>query len=283
LYNGFVRRGFTLIELLVVIAIIAILAAILFPVFASAKESAKRTSCLSNAKQIGHAWTLYLGDYDDTLIPLNDFSGPPENHGWTNKMNPYSRTKTRNDLGVYRCPSSRYQYGFIASAWAMSLPGRQPLRDDARNVVIEPGAKKTSLLPETSRAIVFFDTGRRNGQEARRGNTQGCSFRGNLDDPTGGDPDPSNENAIEPDRNARFFDPDRGVEFRRTGWYCAPYCLCMVELPSGANSEERGNRLFGSHREGHVVIFADGHAKHWPRWPSGGPVRLGYWITYGVR
>ncbi|CAN5598188.1 hypothetical protein BH11ARM2_BH11ARM2_34820 [soil metagenome] len=61
------KKGFTLIELLVVIAIIAILAAILFPVFAQAKKAAKKTSCLSNLKQLGTAFTLYEGDNDDTL------------------------------------------------------------------------------------------------------------------------------------------------------------------------------------------------------------------------
>src|SRR4030088_3180573 len=63
---GYQRRfGFTLIELLVVIAIIAILAAILFPVFAQAREKARGTSCLSNAKQLGTAFQMYLQDYDE--------------------------------------------------------------------------------------------------------------------------------------------------------------------------------------------------------------------------
>lgn len=62
------KRGFTLIELLVVIAIIAILAAILFPVFAQAKESAKKATCLSNIRQLNNAWIMYAGDYEDTWV-----------------------------------------------------------------------------------------------------------------------------------------------------------------------------------------------------------------------
>lgn len=62
------RKGFTLIELLVVIAIIAILAAILFPVFAQAREKARQTSCLSNTKQIATSILMYAQDYDETLL-----------------------------------------------------------------------------------------------------------------------------------------------------------------------------------------------------------------------
>ena len=61
------RRGFTLIELLVVIAIIAIIAALLFPVFAQARERARMTACVSNMRQIGHALMLYVQDYDETF------------------------------------------------------------------------------------------------------------------------------------------------------------------------------------------------------------------------
>src|SRR5436853_3451375 len=70
------KKGFTLIELLVVIAIIAILAAILFPVFAQAREKARAISCLSNTKQLGLASAMYAQDYDETfaLVLYADFT-----------------------------------------------------------------------------------------------------------------------------------------------------------------------------------------------------------------
>jgi prepilin-type N-terminal cleavage/methylation domain-containing protein/prepilin-type processing-associated H-X9-DG protein len=84
------RRGFTLIELLVVIAIIAILAAILFPVFARAREKARQTSCLSNTKQLGLAILQYVQDYDETYpdssITCHD---DPENLPLCNYANGY--------------------------------------------------------------------------------------------------------------------------------------------------------------------------------------------------
>ena len=71
------RRGFTLIELLVVIAIIAILAGILFPVFAQAREKARQASCQSNLRQLGLATAMYIQDYDETypLYQYNDCVG----------------------------------------------------------------------------------------------------------------------------------------------------------------------------------------------------------------
>src|SRR5688500_17220008 len=73
------RRAFTLIELLVVIAIIAILAAILFPVFAQARESARRTSCTNNMKQVTTAVLMYSQDYDEVL-PYQGNNATPATH-----------------------------------------------------------------------------------------------------------------------------------------------------------------------------------------------------------
>src|SRR6187431_2992756 len=81
-----IQRGFTLIKLLVVIAIIAILAAILFPVFAQAREKARQTTCTSNMKNLGLAIMMYVQDYDETYPPLWYQAG--DGH-WPNTVRPY--------------------------------------------------------------------------------------------------------------------------------------------------------------------------------------------------
>lgn len=117
------KGGFTLIELLVVIAIIAILAAILFPVFAQARAKARQAACLSNMKQVGTALMMYAQDYDETLAG-NSYSPPNSNAGdagfaplplgfmdpdplkvgrnWARDLQPYVK-----NLAVYVCPQSK--------------------------------------------------------------------------------------------------------------------------------------------------------------------------------
>jgi prepilin-type N-terminal cleavage/methylation domain-containing protein/prepilin-type processing-associated H-X9-DG protein len=101
------RHGFTLIELLVVIAIIAILAAILFPVFAQARDKARATACLNNMKQIGTALMMYVQDFDETNPPRNDnvadFNNPAVvavNPSFLGVLTPYSKNKD-----IYACLS----------------------------------------------------------------------------------------------------------------------------------------------------------------------------------
>jgi len=112
------KKAFTLIELLVVIAIIAILAAILFPVFAQAKEAAKKTSCLSNSKQFMLGSIMYSGDNDDTLVmgwnngdvvKRDDGSVYRNWNPWTKTIQPYVK-----NLQILLCPDN--DNGFITSA-----------------------------------------------------------------------------------------------------------------------------------------------------------------------
>lgn len=96
------RTGFTLIELLVVIAIIAILAAILFPVFARAREKARQSSCQSNEKQIGLAVHMYAQDYDERMPLAANLTGgvAPPVYVFSDLLNPY----IKNDQ-IWQCPS----------------------------------------------------------------------------------------------------------------------------------------------------------------------------------
>ena len=114
------KKGFTLIELLVVIAIIAILAAILFPVFARAREKARQTACLNNVKEIGLALLMYLQDYDEQA--MSHYYGGLL---WPQMLHPYIM-----NTQIYTCPSRAetgfnggydstvgYAYNYMCSNW----------------------------------------------------------------------------------------------------------------------------------------------------------------------
>ncbi len=123
------KTGFTLIELLVVIAIISILAAILFPVFARARENARRTSCLSNQKQLGLGMIQYAQDNDEKFPNLaNAGTGQNGFYTWDDAIEPYVKSKA-----VYQCPSvsdkntraysmNWWVAGSAISVWGTALP-----------------------------------------------------------------------------------------------------------------------------------------------------------------
>ncbi len=104
------RSGFTLIELLVVIAIIAILAAILFPVFARARENARKSTCQSNLKQIGTALRMYAQDYDEVNLRRRPSSTTTFNYFWYFMIEPYTK-----NTQLLRCPSYPWNGGSCQS------------------------------------------------------------------------------------------------------------------------------------------------------------------------
>lgn len=134
------KKGFTLIELLVVIAIIALLAAILFPVFARARESARRSSCQSNLKQIGLGVMQYIDDYDD-YFPYNVYSGGIQ---WYDVIEPY--TKNTN---IFYCPSSPIRNVYDEGNYGIN-----------RRVVVDSGVPiKRSIINLSSEVYMIMDSG----------------------------------------------------------------------------------------------------------------------------
>ena len=127
------KKGFTLIELLVVIAIIAILAAILFPAFARARENARRASCQSNLKQIGLGFAQYTQDYDEQYPPV----GAADASGWANTLQPYlksiqlfqdpSESNGPVAAGIYTTGYTDYYMNAQLSGLALSSIGSESL------------------------------------------------------------------------------------------------------------------------------------------------------------
>jgi prepilin-type N-terminal cleavage/methylation domain-containing protein/prepilin-type processing-associated H-X9-DG protein len=121
------RQAFTLIELLVVIAIIAILAAILFPVFAQAREKARQVSCLSNLKQLGLAWMLYVQDYDEEACPCYYYTpdGVSGQYEWDFSQPTYGTyipgllSNYEKSGPIHQCPDwSGYDIGYPYDGYA---------------------------------------------------------------------------------------------------------------------------------------------------------------------
>ncbi len=155
------KKGFTLIELLVVIAIIAILAAILFPVFARARENARRTSCLSNVKQMGLGVMQYTQDYDEYYPPGYLPTSQPSPDGtvwfsgtwfWQQVIYPY--TKSRQ---VYFCPSAVPLPSNYGGPYAFNYGANQQLMPSALAGVTN--LLNMAALQRSSETFMIMDFG----------------------------------------------------------------------------------------------------------------------------
>jgi len=146
-------NAFTLIELLVVIAIIAILAAILFPVFATAREKARATSCLNNEKQLGLAFVQYTQDFDENF-PVGPGGATSEGLGWAGRLWPYVKSK-----GVYACPDDTTQTNSTYSNASLLSYGYN------RNIAYPNGGPNPtnytpgtlSIIVDPSKTVLIFE------------------------------------------------------------------------------------------------------------------------------
>jgi prepilin-type N-terminal cleavage/methylation domain-containing protein/prepilin-type processing-associated H-X9-DG protein len=238
------KRGFTLIELLVVIAIIAILAAILFPVFAQAREKARQASCSSNLKQLGVAMRMYQDDYDGRHIPAYDFG-----YGWRkcpfkiwpDFVQPYVR-----NIDIFSCPSGRESTFIDDGARRCAAMGEQP-------------ALGTRMNPW--RLSYVYNEGYLDSPAALRGyNGMVCESTDVADvgcpdaaiaDPAGtialADGIPPNSNAV---------------------------VVYLIPRDSDLSPNVKDRKVLKRHSDGFNALFADGHVK-WLR-----ESKLGMWTRH---
>jgi len=159
------RRGFTLIELLVVIAIIAILAAILFPVFAKAREKARQTSCLNNIKQLATSSLMYAQDYDETFFGNNNapctYTLPNGTVSTsTNMLWMYQLYSYVKNVQIYSCPSTYGGQHLADNAYDASLGygfNDTYLNRQALGVLKAPAEQ--ILMADCTYYLVDWDTG----------------------------------------------------------------------------------------------------------------------------
>jgi len=271
------KKAFTLIELLVVIAIIAILAAILFPVFATAREKARQTACLSNLKQLGLAYVQYEQDYDET-VPQGSSSNYGWGRGWAGQIYPYVKSTQ-----TFLCPDDSQPGDVISYAVNANLVGYGP-SPGYFNMPVCLGQMnapaKTVLLFEVTNCATQY------GSKWTMGLNAGQAGGDSADSPAGNGLDDTGGNMLNGANTGSLA----------TSWQpSCPTCLkyatgilgnaCIVKVCSntiaaitGTNSYYPANLATGLHNGGANYLMADNHAK----WFAPSVVCAGY-DTYAAQ
>lgn len=231
------KSGFTLIELLVVIAVISILAAILFPVFARARESARRTSCLSNLKQMALGLMMYTQDYDEKYphaqsvtaqLPPDGYFWPTAKDRWFWPQMIYPYTKNSN---IFFCPSA---FDTIYNASGRPTPYRNHYGANALIISPIPSLPSNSLASVSSPSTTYLAMDM--GAYALAPNTFVVPHIGTV----------------------------RGITEPAAAYYYLPGTYSLVgtdPFTSSATAQNEADYKGGRHFDGVNVAFADGHVK----------------------
>ena len=244
------RSGFTLIELLVVIAIIAILAAILFPVFAKAREKARQTSCLSQTKQLGLAFIQYYQDYDEKLpagsintVDTTDNAGA----GWAGQI--YSQVKS---VSIYKCPDDSTANGPTFNN-VVQVPVSYGFNSNA-------AGQTQAIYNNVAKSVLLFET---------VGNTADVTNISSAAK-TSGDANSFAGNGIVNGGAGAVDNPATATGSGGVAAYATGYLAGSGATATGTNVGQFAT-VTGRHSDGSNFLMADGHSK----WFRGSAVSAG--------